>query len=159
MKYYLIYNFNIFSLNYSKSFIEVIMAFINWNDSLNVNVEKFDSQHQKLIDIVNQLFDAMSEGKGNEVLNDVFEGLLNYTKTHFASEEEAMHQYNYPKMEFHKIEHNDLTKQAIELHEKFKSGQATISVPVLNFLRSWLNNHILSSDKEFGEYLNSIGVK
>lgn len=135
------------------------MAFINWNESLMINVEQIDAQHHKLVEIVNNLFDAMSEGKGNEVLNSVFEGLIDYTKTHFATEEEYMAKYNYPKAEFHKIEHNDLTRQAVELYEKFKSGQATISVPVLNFLRSWLNNHILSADKEFGEFLNSVGVK
>jgi len=135
------------------------MAFINWNDSLKVNVDSIDSQHQKLIDIVNTLFDAMSDGKGNEVLNDVFNDLLNYTVEHFSHEEQLMGQYNYPKAEFHKVEHSDLTRQAKELYEKFKSGQATISVPTLNFLRSWLNNHILSSDRQFGDYLNSVGVK
>ncbi|HOM04479.1 MAG TPA: bacteriohemerythrin [Candidatus Kapabacteria bacterium] len=135
------------------------MAFINWNDSLKVNVDAIDIQYQKLVDIVNNLFDAMSEGKGNDVLNDVFNGLLNYTVEHFATEEKLMEQHNYPKAEFHKVEHSDLTRQAKELYEKFKSGQATISVPTLNFLRSWLNNHILSSDKQFGEFLNSVGVK
>ncbi len=135
------------------------MAFINWNDGLKVNVNTIDVQHQKLIDIVNSLFDAMSEGKGNDVLNDVFNGLLNYTVEHFSTEEKLMEQHNYPKTEFHKVEHSDLTRQAKDLYDKFKSGQATISVPTLNFLRSWLNNHILSSDKQFGDYLNNIGVK
>ncbi len=135
------------------------MAFINWNDSLKVNVDSIDAQHQKLIDIVNTLFDAMSEGKGNDVLNVVFNDLLNYTVEHFSHEEKLMGQYNYPKAEFHKVEHSDLTRQAQDLYEKYKNGQTTISVHTLNFLRSWLNNHILSSDKQFGDYLNSVGVK
>jgi hemerythrin len=40
------------------------MALITWNDGYSVKVKQFDDQHKKLIDMVNELHDAMGIGKG-----------------------------------------------------------------------------------------------
>jgi hemerythrin len=40
------------------------MALIQWNDGLSVNVVEIDRQHQKLIGMINDLNDAMRQGKG-----------------------------------------------------------------------------------------------
>lgn len=40
------------------------MPIIQWNDSLPVGVDAMDLQHKKLVNLINQLFDAMKEGKG-----------------------------------------------------------------------------------------------
>ena len=135
------------------------MAFINWGHSLIVNIGTIDSQHQRLIAIVNDLFDAMSEGKGNEILGEIFVELIDYTKSHFSTEESLMKIHAYPYIKEHKEQHDELTKQALDLYDKFRAGQGTVSVPVLNFLRTWLNNHILSTDKKLGAYLESKGVR
>jgi hemerythrin len=44
------------------------MALIQWNDSLSVNVVEIDKQHQKLVRMINELNDAMRQGKGKEAL-------------------------------------------------------------------------------------------
>ena len=43
------------------------MALINWNDSFSVNVAVIDQQHKKLVDMINDLNDAMKQGKGKDV--------------------------------------------------------------------------------------------
>ena len=43
------------------------MALIQWNDSLKVGVAEIDKQHQKLVDMINDLHDAMRQGQGNAV--------------------------------------------------------------------------------------------
>ena len=63
------------------------MALIQWNNDLSVNVKEIDTQHQNLIRMINELFDAMKVGKGTEVLGKIFLQLTNYTKTHFQTEE------------------------------------------------------------------------
>ena len=42
------------------------MAIIQWNDSLSVNVVEIDKQHQKLVAMINDLNDAMRQGKGKD---------------------------------------------------------------------------------------------
>lgn len=82
------------------------MALIAWSDKLSVQVRQFDEEHKKLIVMVNQLHDAMKEGKGKQVVGDVLNGLISYTKNHFAAEERLMKAHAYPDYEQHKKEHN-----------------------------------------------------
>lgn len=135
------------------------MAFYDWNNSLSVNVDEIDRQHMQLIRMINNLFDAMSAGKGKEIIEKTLIELFNYTRQHFSMEENYMTQYNYPVLSLHKNEHDKLTRQVIELVNEFKSGNTTLSVKLMNFLKDWLNNHIIQNDKQFGVFLNSVGHK
>ena len=39
------------------------MAFIQWNPSFSVNVKILDEQHQMLVKMINDLYDAMEQGQ------------------------------------------------------------------------------------------------
>ena len=71
------------------------MALIAWNDSYSVKVKQMDEQHKKLVEMINQLHDAMKVGQGKQVVGDVLNALVSYTKTHFASEEGCHRYSNY----------------------------------------------------------------
>lgn len=134
------------------------MALITWNDSLSVKVKQFDDQHKKLVELVNQLFDAMKTGKGNQVMGDILKQLIAYTQTHFAAEERLMQQYGFPEYEAHKKEHNALVMQVLDLQKQFQEGKAVLTQNVMTFLRDWLAKHIQGVDKKYGVYLNGKGV-
>lgn len=134
------------------------MPIITWSSNLSVNVAEMDRQHRKLIDLINELFDAMSSGRGKDVIGKILAGLTEYTKTHFASEERMLQLHNYTELSTQQSEHIKLTKQVVELQKKFKSGSLSITLETMNFLRDWLQNHILQNDKKYGPYLNSMGV-
>ena len=58
------------------------MAYLDWSESYSVGIPKIDMQHQKLVAFLNQLYEAMQAGKGNDVLGKVLNDLAMYTKTH-----------------------------------------------------------------------------
>ena len=134
------------------------MALITWNDSLSVKVKQFDEQHKKLVDMLNQLFDAMKAGKGSQVLGDILKQLITYTQTHFAAEERLLKQYAYPDFEAHKKEHNVLVMQVLDIQKQLGDGKAVLTQNVMNFLRDWLSRHIQGDDRKYGEFLNGKGV-
>ncbi|WP_298439455.1 bacteriohemerythrin [Geobacter sp.] len=134
------------------------MALITWNDSLSVKVKQFDDQHKKLVDMVNQLFDAMKGGKGSQVLGDILRQLIAYTQTHFAAEERLMKQYAYPDFEAHKKEHNALVMQVLDLQKQFQEGKPVLTQNVMTFLRDWLSRHIQGDDRKYGVFFNGKGV-
>ncbi len=134
------------------------MALINWNDSLSVNIKEIDVQHQRLISIVNELHDAMKSGKSKEILGKIFIGLQQYVATHFATEEKYMSQFNYPDYNAHKIEHTKLTQKVVELQKKFENGDPVLTLELMNFLKNWLQQHIIGTDKKYGPFLNSRGI-
>jgi hemerythrin len=136
------------------------MPLMSWNARMSTGVEVFDKDHQKLVGMLNDLFDAVGAGHGKEVLGRTLDGLIDYTKTHFGREEQYMMKWAYPKMAAHQKEHQDLTKQVLDVQKKWKSGQsAVLSMEVLNFLKNWLSKHIQGSDKEYGPFFNAKGVR
>ena len=102
------------------------MAIINWEKELSVNITELDEQHKKLIDIINDLHNAMLKGKSRDILDKVLDNLIDYTKNHFRSEEILFEKYNYPDYLKHKKEHDDLVKQVLEIQEKYKSGKKNV---------------------------------
>jgi len=135
------------------------MALITWNDKFSVRVSRFDEEHKQLMNLINQLHDAMKTGQGKQVIGDVLQGLISYTQNHFASEEKLMKGHSYPGYESHKKEHNQLTMTVLDFQKGFASGSVPLSQTVMSFLRDWLTNHIQGMDKEYGPFLNGKGIK
>ncbi|MCX7857340.1 MAG: bacteriohemerythrin [Deltaproteobacteria bacterium] len=134
------------------------MPFLEWTEKNKTNVKTCDDQHKKLFQLVNTLYDAMKEGKGNDVMKKILDELVGYTAYHFSTEENLMQKYNYPGLVWHKKEHEDLAKKAKELKEKSDKGEFIISSEVLSFLKNWLNTHTMGSDRKYGEFLNNKGI-
>jgi len=128
------------------------MALINWTNEFSIGIPHIDSQHQKLVEMVNNLHAAMLKGQAKDALGKLLDELKNYTVYHFASEEKVQQECNYPGYQAHKILHDKLTEQVVEFQNKFKSGNATISSDLLGFLKDWLINHIQREDKKIGQF-------
>lgn len=136
------------------------MPLIEWSNELSVGIDSIDEQHKKLVNMINALNDAMLLGESNELLGKIFTGLAAYTQKHFAYEENMFAEYGYSNSEEHKRQHAELINQVIELKEKFmENPQGTISTDLMQFLKRWLTNHIMRTDKDYTEFLLSKGVK
>jgi hemerythrin len=134
------------------------MSFFEWNNTYSVNISIIDEQHKRLISLLNELFEAMQAGKGKELLGKTLDGLVDYTRMHFGTEEKLMVEYDYPEQWRHKKEHNDLTRQVVELQIDYNAGKTQLTVPLSNFLKTWLADHILGTDKRFGAFLITKGL-
>ena len=134
------------------------MGFIKWNSRYAVHIDEVDRQHQKLIELINTLYDAMSVGKGKDVLGPVLAELADYTTYHFDTEERLFREYGYPGHEQHKKEHEVLTAKTKTLKQAFDTGNKKLSIDVMLFLSSWLNDHILEEDKKYATFLISKGA-
>jgi hemerythrin len=135
------------------------VALLDWNDSYSVGVAKFDDQHKKLFGMINTLNDAMKVGKSKDALGVILKGLIEYTATHFTDEERMMAQHEFLQLQMHKNEHNKLVKQVVQLQADYNSGKALLSLEVMNFLRDWLNTHIMGTDKKYGVFFNGKEIK
>ncbi len=135
------------------------MALIQWDNSLSVNVGEIDSQHQKLVKMINDLNDAMKQGKGKDALAKIINELFSYAGTHFATEEKYFDKFGYPSATTHKIEHSNFVKKVTEFKKGFESGQLALTIEVMNFLKDWLRGHIQETDKKYGPFFNEKGLK
>ncbi len=135
------------------------MAFFTWNDSYSVSVDDFDRQHKRLFEMINGLYDAMKQGKGNDTLSGLLSGLKNYTATHFANEEKELKRINYPDYAVQKTQHDAFVAKIADFQQKFAAGKVNLSAEILNFLKDWLTNHIMVVDKKYAPYFTKVSVK
>lgn len=135
------------------------MAFVQWDQKLSVGIMQIDTQHKKLVSMVNEMYEAMSQGKGNEVVGKVLNDLFTYTKTHFAAEEKLMQANGYPDFAAHKTLHDQFTKQVGDMQADFKAGKVALSTKVAAFLKDWLVKHIMGIDQKYAPFLQGKGVK
>ncbi|HXD41508.1 MAG TPA: bacteriohemerythrin [Ramlibacter sp.] len=135
------------------------MSLFVWDSKYSVNIREIDAQHQRLFCLFNELYEAIQEGHGNEVVGKVLGGVLDYTAYHFAYEEKLYRQYGYTDEAAHRAEHAKLTEQANTLVQKLHAGQSHVTLATLKFLCDWLNNHILGSDRKAAPFLIGKGVR
>lgn len=135
------------------------MVLFKWNDSLSVNVKVIDSQHQRLVNLINQLHELMKMGKSSDAIKQVIEDLTDYSVTHFSTEEEYFNKFNYDGAEAHIDEHRMFVMKVLEFKTAYESGKAALSIEVMNFLKDWLINHINGTDKKYTKCFNDHGLK
>ncbi len=131
---------------------------MTWDDALSVGVSEIDTQHKKLIAILNELHHAKASGKGDATLKTVLRELVDYTHTHFAYEEKLFQEHGYPAKGEHEQAHVALKAQVVAFGEAFETGKASLSADLFMFLRNWLNGHIRGSDRRYGPFLREHGV-
>jgi len=134
------------------------MALVTWNPSFSVKVEKCDTDHKKLFDLLNKLHESMSTGKGGEVVVKVVKELNDYTKFHFSSEEKMLEQTHYPALGEHRAQHKVFVKKVEQFQNDVEKGVLGKSIAILNFLTDWLASHIKKVDQQYSAHLNANGI-
>jgi hemerythrin len=135
------------------------MDFMTWTPEMSVGVKALDDDHKKLIGIINQLHFGIEAGHKKEILTAVLDHLVDYTRYHFAREEELLTKANYPATEAHLIEHYNFISKIANVQTRFKAAPvAMLDLELMSFLRSWLFSHIQGSDKKYGPHLNGQGI-
>jgi hemerythrin len=134
------------------------MSLFVWDDTYSVKVSQMDSEHQKLFDIINALYDGMKAGKGKDVLGPVINQLITYTERHFASEEAVLRRASYDHLDQQISEHRAFVSRVKRFSSDFASGAVGLSVEVLDFLKDWLAQHIKGTDQQYSTALNAQGI-
>jgi len=132
------------------------MSFMEWNDALKTGVYVIDEQHEKLVELINKVYEIhhAENPKSEDLLRIIYE-LAEYTKYHFSTEEKLMKEYGYypGDVDEHIKEHRSFVNKVIDFYNKFKAGKTDFTSSMINFLRTWLRHHILNIDKKFARFL------
>jgi hemerythrin-like metal-binding protein len=124
-----------------------------WKPQYSVQIPAIDAQHQRLFALAADLHLAMAQGKGKAILGQALANLVNYTKQHFADEEQFMRKHNFPEADAHKKQHEKLTEQVIDFQKQFANQKACMTVDLMIFLKTWLENHIARSDQKYAAHI------
>ncbi len=127
------------------------MALVKDFDKYKLGIEMVDNHHRNLINIVNELFDALTKGVKPEIIEHFIKRLRVFSLSHFRSEEEFMLKHKYPDLLAHKIIHKNFIDKIDEFTKKI--GKEFIGKELITFLVTWLIDHILKEDKKYADFI------
>lgn len=133
--------------------------FVEWSNELSVGIEEIDAQHKVLVDLLNEIHDAMRQGRTVQTTKGIIDRLGEYTRVHFAVEESLMRILHYPDYERHKEEHDELIAQLTDMHAKWEKGKGAIGFELAHFLKTWLTEHIMEGDKRYSAHFLAQGIR
>jgi len=129
--------------------------YIKWHSSMDTGIDLIDNDHKKLISLINQLQNATQYKVDDNIIDQIMDDLINYTKYHFEREEFLMRTNQYPGYEDHKNLHEKMIGKMSECMKEYKSNPDNTIDDALNFLKNWLINHIKGDDREYIPYLEN----
>lgn len=126
--------------------------YIEWSDHMSVSNDDLDFDHQRLIEIINRLWVADSQGN-RQIIEFVLDDLVNYTEFHFAREERLLAQVGFSDIERHSRIHKAICRRLEEIRwEYFQGIRNELRSGLLEFVTAWLNKHILEEDMQYSSH-------
>ncbi|MBA3996130.1 MAG: hemerythrin [Candidatus Accumulibacter sp.] len=134
------------------------MSYMPWSEALSVGLKSVDEQHRWLVDATNRLHAELVKATPDRaVMGRIIEGLMDYTMNHFIMEEELFERYAYPETAAHKAQHDHFTAQVMDTLVRFEDGE-DVGQATLDFLKNWLIEHIMRTDKAYAPFLAAHGI-
>ena len=127
--------------------------FVAWRDDLSVGLDIIDTEHKKLLGLINNLLAANQCQTGPEFERQALEELMQYTEYHFKREEELMVAAGYRDYDGHKAQHDQMRGQVKLYLGRYEEKGREILPEVASHLKLWLFQHIAVTDKKLAPYL------
>lgn len=127
-----------------------------WNDNFETGIDEIDEQHKKLIDLLNNLANVLTQEEDFQI-ESAFSKLTQYAQYHFKSEEAIWEKYlkNSGLIISHQKSHKSFLPKLLAIKAKNNNLQKTIEEIIL-FLVRWLAFHIIDEDKRLSLIIHSI---
>ncbi|PWB54158.1 MAG: hypothetical protein C3F18_06920 [Nitrosomonadales bacterium] len=131
-----------------------------WDESRHsLGIPSLDRQHRGMMDLVNELAEAVAHGCSYEQAHQQMEKILDFVADHFADEEALMRKHDFPGLKQHAAEHEKLLREAATLMETYDAGHADRALLITAFLTDCVENHILHEDRVVSQYFREQGIK
>ena len=122
------------------------MALLTWKSEYSVGVEAVDFEHREMIELINELYDEMSDKKDPESIENFLGDIHMTISAHFALEERVMQRSNYSEYEAHKDDHEELLDQIRDLMDSFDLDPDSGLSLLQERLSDWFASHFSTFD-------------
>jgi hemerythrin len=132
--------------------VATVPSSISWSDDFALNLPEIDAQHQVLFGLFGELWNAIVARAGQADMLRLIADLDDYAVQHFKEEEAFMTVTGFPRLEGHKMAHETFVRRVAAERLAIEKGSPNLSLDLLRFLRDWLVEHIMVSDREYARY-------
>ena len=126
-----------------------------WDEGLATGNYIIDLQHRELFKLMERLIAAINRNKGKEEISNAIAFVEEYTAHHFRAEEKMQQVNSYPDFDFHRRQHQEITKEFILFKSELQSDGPSLELAVrsMTAVGKWITTHINVLDRKFAEYL------
>ena len=134
---------------------------IEWTDALSTGNRAIDVQHKYLVDIINELAEAIETGQAAQSVKRILHVLQYYTEWHFEREELCMERTKCPMAEKNKCAHKEFIETFVKFRDEYtqSGGSEDIALRMYKTLTEWLVKHIQGIDSSLKDVVdpNEVG--
>jgi hemerythrin-like metal-binding protein len=121
-------------------------TWVKWDENLSVGIDTIDEHHRYLLDLINDLYEVVSNKRGAREVARLVKATDAYAKVHFRSEEKMMQHYGYEGIQRQEQQHHEFEAKIREFYEELHDNPLVAQFDVLAYLRDWLIHHIRVED-------------
>lgn len=136
------------------------MPSILWEDQYLLGINEIDTQHKKIIDIINKLHDiAFTARDVNDDIENILKELEDYAIYHFNTEEKYFKMFGYNESKDHIEIHNQYRDRINSwVNEYNRDRDNKIISEMLGFLENWWVFHINNTDRKYAPLFKKMGL-
>jgi hemerythrin len=131
------------------------MPVIEWVEALSVHVDEIDEQHRGIIEIINDLHDALLNSRTSELDSArarALDTMEERVSSHFATEETFMAGIDYPDLNGHREKHSAFLKLLRQHRKDLQEGVILLNSELMKTLANWFVDHELGEDQKFSSF-------
>ena len=126
---------------------------IPWSKEMMIGHLLLDSDHERIVALVNDLNDSISTSTNSGRLIDKYCQIIDCLGEHFAREEQIMISSRYPEADCHRKAHWFLFDQLTKMTYLLESNAPMAEQNIITFLNEWFFHHVMISDKKLAAHL------
>ena len=133
-----------------------------WHSSYSVENSTIDDEHMQILQVYKELINLVENNNNDrQVFASILSKLTDFSLYHFKNEEKYMLNMDYPKFKEHKELHREYIYQVAMYNTELLSVNPPKLIDIINFVKNWLDNHILKEDIKYEQFKNErkISVK
>ncbi len=133
------------------------MGKLIWEEKDSVGIKEMDDQHKIIFELINNLSEEENVYAQSETLTSALTEMTEYFWEHLKNEESHLKKYHYPDIDEHIAEHTKFKITIMSLNlAHMKHGNSVLN-ELIDFLKSWWSNHILTFDMRYHLYFLNKG--
>jgi hemerythrin-like metal-binding protein len=129
------------------------MTLLTWQASFSIGIAEVDHEHRGLIDLINNLHDALGGERSGERVEAFLGEIYADISAHFALEEKVMRDRRYDALAEHKADHERLLDGLRDLMDEQAGGGVLDSRRFGRRLADWFVGHFQTHDARLHRHL------
>lgn len=131
---------------------------IEFTDKMRTNITEMDEQHQKIVNLINDIFEAYNSKKSKKTFKENLRMFTDYIAWHFNNEENYFKKFNFEHAQVHIKSHEDFISNTNNFIDAYNQGKESSPEQWFAMVQSWIRDHFIKMDHLYTELFKSKGL-